>query len=61
MHVNSTVSLNIESDTFILLCEYLAEHFKSEWSKLAREVLDFGQGFAQRLLEVSIVNFMHRG
>ena len=61
MHVNSTVSLHIQGDTFVLLCKYLAKHFNSEGSQLAREVLDLGQGFAQGLLEVSIVNFMHRG
>ena len=61
MHVNSTVSLHIEGDTFVLFCKYFAKHFNSKGSQLAREVLDLGQGFAQGLLEVSIVNFMHRG
>lgn len=61
MHVNSTVSLHIERDTFDLFCKYLVKHFNSKGSQLTREVLDLGQGFAQRLLKVSIVNFMHRG
>lgn len=59
MHVNCTVSLHIQRDAFILFCKYLPEHFNSERSQLTCEVLDLGQGFSQRLLEVSIINFMH--
>jgi len=61
MHVNSAVSLYIERDAFVLFCKYLAKHFNCERRKLACEVLDLGQGFSQRLLEVGIINFMHRG
>lgn len=50
MHVNSTVSLYIERDAFVLFCKYLAKHFNSERRKLACEVLDLGKGFAQRFL-----------